>query len=635
MGRLFARERGPSREPWPTRDGPVPKYARLNQKMQDVIDERSKAILDQLTCPVVVEAVKGAVKLLEPSSMYIQTCSEQELSYARDNALIQGEETKLSVSGFSCRFEGPAAPAFEVKEGTKDIDGKFRGRLSGRQLIISFYLLGPYGNPYSMLAVQFTDSWSVLHAQNLLYRNGFRVLVDGTNQASSLTKLSTFYCITCADPVVAVDAGRQVAYCGRYTDPRIHKALFMSLHEAFVKTKGVEGMQLESLTISRLKAHHDGMNQITIGALVHQEYYKSFFAFSPGSTFYGYDMACIYPGVDAKGTQRCLAIASASGAQGVLDGINRVGIPTLFSLLSSQRECLLFNVLIGADGKPYWPGMYAQKSMDDLVSEKDLLPSTGTNAAGPWAKPSKDITPGGALFTLAMDSIPTAVQDDPKEIVLDALVCFMSDLRLLMPPVYQAHHWVHGVYLSTLSEMLLMGSEVTPLPTSVLTSSRTRFETRLKLGERLGDAAPKVFGMSLSYHMNTEGLVPVDINVWNAWISGRVCGKYKARCTPIGWIPYYENIADLFQTVLGKKYLEEEYVTQFTLHIGQYLTMMEAVMKAFGGGAAHTDWVIAECRVMRALRKLQAERGITVPPTSFPSDPTGESWYDPYFGTPS
>ncbi|TNJ28461.1 Phosphoenolpyruvate carboxykinase [Giardia muris] len=601
--------------------------------MQDVIDERSKAILDQISCPVVVGAIRSAVKLLEPSSMYIQTCSDQELSYARDNALIQGEETKLGITGFSCRFEGPVVPVFEVREASKDIDSKFRGRLSGRQLIVSFYLLGPYGNPYSMFAVQFTDSWSVLHAQNLLYRNGFRLLVDGTDQTSSASKLSTFYCLSSMDPIIAVDSERRVAYCGRYTDPRVHKALFLSLHAAYVAMKNEVGAQLESLTISRLQSHHDRGSHVTIGALVQQDCYRGYFAFSPGSTFYGYDIACIYPGVDAKGVQRCLAIADASGAQGVMDGINRVGIPTLFSLLSSQRECLLFNVLIGSDGKPYWPGMYAQKSMDDMVSEKDLLPPTGTNAGGPWVKPSKDITPGGALFTLGADSIPTAVQaqEEQKGIALDALVCFMSDFKVLMPPIYQAHNWAHGVYITALSEAIVEGSEVISLPTTVLTPTRTRFGTRLKLGERLGDAAPKVFAMSLSYNTN-KGLAPVDINVWNAWVCGRVSGLYKARCTPIGWIPYYENIAELFQTVLGKKYLEEEYIAQFTLHTDHYLNSMEAVMKAYGGGEAHTDWVIAECRVMRALRKLQAERGVAIPPSSFPSDPTSEPWYDPYFG---
>jgi len=73
----------------------------------------------------------------------------------------------------------------------------------------------------------------------------------------------------------------------------------------------------------------------------------------------------------------------------------------------------------------------------------------------------------------------------------------------------------------------------------------------------------------------------LDKKVWLLWAEGRVNHEYEAIETPVGKIPKYEDLKELFKGELSKNYTEAEYIQQFSLRTGKYLEKMERMTKIF------------------------------------------------------
>jgi phosphoenolpyruvate carboxykinase (GTP) len=58
----------------------------------------------------------------------------------------------------------------------------------------------------------------------------------------------------------------------------------------------------------------------------------------------------------------------------------------------------------------------------------------------------------------------------------------------------------------------------------------------------------------------------------------RVHKDVKARKTPTGLIPLYEDLAKLFKSVLNKDYTKEDYIKQFTIRVPENLAKIERVI---------------------------------------------------------
>ncbi|MCK4285769.1 MAG: phosphoenolpyruvate carboxykinase (GTP), partial [Candidatus Lokiarchaeota archaeon] len=68
-----------------------------------------------------------------------------------------------------------------------------------------------------------------------------------------------------------------------------------------------------------------------------------------------------------------------------------------------------------------------------------------------------------------------------------------------------------------------------------------------------------------------------DKKVWVIWAEGRTKGDFDAIKTPIGYLPKYEDLKNLFKVELNKGYSQEEYVEQFTLRIKFLLDKLKRV----------------------------------------------------------
>ena len=90
---------------------------------------------------------------------------------------------------------------------------------------------------------------------------------------------------------------------------------------------------------------------------------------------------------------------------------------------------------------------------------------------------------------------------------------------------------------------------------------------------------PKVF--STNYFLkNKEGKYlngMLDKLVWVMWAEGRTHNEFEAIKTPVGFIPKYHDLRDLFKLYLDKDYSKKEYEQQFSIRITHLLEKLERV----------------------------------------------------------
>lgn len=73
-----------------------------------------------------------------------------------------------------------------------------------------------------------------------------------------------------------------------------------------------------------------------------------------------------------------------------------------------------------------------------------------------------------------------------------------------------------------------------------------------------------------------------DVKVWLTWLASRAKGEMKAIETPIGFIPIFEDLKNLFSTIIAKQYSCELYDKQFSLYVDRVLARIELQREAFG-----------------------------------------------------
>jgi phosphoenolpyruvate carboxykinase (GTP) len=99
----------------------------------------------------------------------------------------------------------------------------------------------------------------------------------------------------------------------------------------------------------------------------------------------------------------------------------------------------------------------------------------------------------------------------------------------------------------------------------------TYLTNHIKFGKKLKHK-PRVY--STNYFLRHEGKytnTKLDKKIWVIWAEGRVKGDYDAIKTPIGMIPHYKDLKQLFKAVFKRDYMEEEYIQQFSIRVSNYL----------------------------------------------------------------
>jgi len=258
----------------------------------------------------------------------------------------------------------------------------------------------------------------------------------------------------------------------------------------------------------------------------------------------GDDIAWLNIGPDG----RLYAINPETGFFGVAPGTSMKTNPNMMETLKAGTfyPTLFTNTALNVDtNEPWWEGMDGPVPENILDWQGRKWDKTGGNTA---AHPN-------SRFTVSISQCPTLSPefDNPQGVPISAII-FGSRRSRLLPLVYESFSWSHGVFCGA-----RMGSETTAA--AIHQTGKLRrdpmamipfcgynmgdyFAHWLNMGRKLSNP-PKIFGVNW-FRLDEDGrfLWPgfgENMRVLK-WIIDRINNNVKAKESPIGLLPYIEDL---------------------------------------------------------------------------------------------
>jgi phosphoenolpyruvate carboxykinase (GTP) len=577
-----------------------------------------------------ISFVEGAVELCRPDSVFVSTGSPEDLEYIRGEALRKGEELRLRTPGHTLHFDSPldqararddtailVGPGEELpfvrtkprEDGLREVTELLKGSMRGRQMYVGIYSLGPLGSPFSMLAVQITDSAYVMHSENILYRSAYSEAVRAGGGVRYLKFLHS------QGELDEMGRSRNISKRRIYID--VEGETVYSVNTQYGgNSMGLKKLALR-LTIRRamregwLSEHMFLAGVDGPGGRV--TYFTGAFPSMSGKTstamlgrLLGDDLAYLR-WVDGE----VRAVNPEAGVFGIIEGINSADDPVIYEVLESPGEVIFSNVLMLSDGGVYWNG------------KDGPVPDSGINFSGEWHRgkvdqSGKPVPPShpNARFTVPLRSFRNLdpKYDDPRGVRVDGVI-FGSRDPDTAPPLLESFDWSHGVVtiaasLESERTAAVLGKsgemEFNPMANlDFLSVPLGEYIARyLEFGRR--GSPPRIFGVNYflrgsdGRYLNSKS----DKRVWLAWMELRVHDEVEPLRTPIGLLPRYEDLRRLFSSVLAAEYTREAYGEQFAVRVSKYLEKIGRIVRIYSsiGGVPREFFEIMDAQ----RRRLEA-----------------------------
>lgn len=567
--------------------------------------------LTSLNNPRVLALVEEYARLCRPKTITVIDDSDEDADLLRQKAQAAGEEHVLPMRGHTYHFDGPQDQArdkahtklllsspvdfgFETatldrKTGLDEMTNLLDGIMEGKEMFVRFSSLGPTHSPFSILALQLTDSAYVAHAEDLLYRRGYEAF-------KALKDKDDFFVFVHSAGKLENNVTKNIEQRRIYVDLDGNRVFTINNQYAGNSV----GLKKLAFRLAIARAHREGWlaehmflmgvhgknNRVTYFSGAYPSACgKTSTAMIPGQSIVGDDI--IYARVFER---QLRAVNVERGIFGIIENVNAQDDPEIFKVLTHEGECIFSNVLINEDGTPIWTGSNLESQAKD--GAKHYL---GTWHHGMTTKDGKPVplSHKNARYTIGLEALENKdpALHDPKGVALDAIVYGGRDSDTSVP-ILEANSWNHGVLLGACIESETTAATIgqegvrkhnpyanldfIPIPLAKYVADH------LKLREQL-DKTPKVFVTNYFLKDKNGQFLnhKLDKKVWMLWAEERVHGDVEAIETPVGKIPKFEDLQRLFKSALHKDYTKEQYDAQFTIRTNAYAEKWNRMKKIF------------------------------------------------------
>ncbi len=563
--------------------------------------------------------IANAIMLGQPDNVFVNSGSPEDRQFIIDLSCKKGEESKLAINGHTIHYDlaeeqariidrtfyianddervSTLAQRMAREDALNYVKEKMFGMMKGMTLVVGFYSRGPVGAETAIPAIEATTSAYVCHSAELLYRNCFsafdaevervghfltNIHSEGLNRPEDLPNAR-----------VLMDRAHQVTFSTFCTYAGNTLLLKKGNHRFAVDraTYYRRGKEIsEHMFITGIQG--PGGRITFFGGAAPSGCGKTTTAMT-GHEFISDDLAQIWIADDGS----IRSVNPEVGIFGIIKDVSWEDDPEMLKLFRNESAEIIFsNLLIDDDKKPHWEG-----------SGEDA-PKEGFNFQGKWEQGKKDkdgksvlISHPNARFTLSCSVLDNCCDkiEDPAGVITTVFTYSGRDSDT-MPPVWVAKNADQGVVIgaslvskATATEIGATGVKRAPwanqpfIPGGLGDYMHAQFEF-FNSDKIKPEYKPMLAGLNYFLTHGSRGgegdaLLgeKKDVHVWMGWLERRVHNDVEAIDTPIGMLPKYEDLKELFKTLIDKDYDRALYGRQFSLYIDNIVARIDLQADAY------------------------------------------------------